>query len=121
MENKKKSSRPSLLKDLFRKKPLGGVGLIIMLLFLLVAIFADQLAPYPMQNGSMQMDFFNMLSTSSPQHLLGTDDLGQDVLSYLIYGCRTSVVLAIFWHDSGPRLSPFSSVSPRRLLAAGMT
>lgn len=96
MENKKKSSRPSLLKDLFRKKPLGGVGLIIMLLFLLVAIFADQLAPYPMQNGSMQMDFFNMLSTSSPQHLLGTDDLGQDVLSYLIYGCRTSVVLAIF-------------------------
>lgn len=89
-------SKPNLLLELFRKKPLGGAGLIIMILFLLVAIFADQLAPYPMQNGVMQMDFFAMLSKSSPEHLLGTDDLGQDVLSYLIYGCRTSVVLAIF-------------------------
>lgn len=90
------TKRPNLLFDLFRKKPLGGVGLIIMVLFLLVAIFADQLAPYPMDNGTMQMDFLNMLSKSSLQHPLGTDNLGQDVLSYLIYGCRTSVVLAIF-------------------------
>jgi peptide/nickel transport system permease protein len=95
-KKQEKVERSNLLKDLFRKKPLGGVGLIIMILFLLVAVFADQLAPYPLQNGNMQMDFLNMLSKNSPEHLLGTDNLGQDVLSYLIYGCRTSVVLAIF-------------------------
>ena len=83
--------------DLFRKKPLGGVGLIIMILFLLVAIFADVIAPYPMQNGAMQMDFTAMLSGPSAAHPLGTDSLGVDVLSYLIYGARTSVVLGIVY------------------------
>lgn len=92
---KKKSNNSNLMVDMFKKKPLGAVGLIIMILFLLIAIFADQLAPYPMQNGIMQLDFLNMLSKSSSEHLLGTDSLGQDVLSYLIYGCRTSVILAI--------------------------
>lgn len=95
-KNVKNPASSNLLRDLFKKKPLGGIGLIIMILFLLVAIFADVLAPYPMQSGNMQMDFLNMLSKSTPEHLLGTDNLGQDVLSYLIYGCRTSVVLAIF-------------------------
>lgn len=90
------NKQPNLLVELFQKKPLGAVGLIIMILFLLVAIFADVLAPYPMQSGMMQMDFLNMLIKSSPEHVLGTDSLGQDVLSYLIYGCRTSVILAIF-------------------------
>ena len=92
----KKAEKPSLLKEIFTKKPLGAAGLIVMILFLLVAVFADQLAPTPMQNGALPMDFLSMLSKSSPEHLLGTDNLGQDVLSYLIYGCRTSVVLAIF-------------------------
>lgn len=66
-----------------------------MILFLLVAIFADVIAPYPMQNGAMQMDFTAMLSGPSAAHPLGTDSLGVDVLSYLIYGVRTSVVLGI--------------------------
>ena len=51
--------------------------------------------PYPMQNGAMQMDFTAMLSGPSAAHPLGTDSLGVDVLSYLIYGARTSVVLGI--------------------------
>ena len=89
------AGRSNLLVDLFRKKPLGGVGLIIMILFLLVAIFADVIAPYPMQNGAMQMDFTAMLSGPSAARPLGTDSLGVDVLSYLIYGARTSVVLGI--------------------------
>ena len=89
------AGRSNLLVDLFRKKSLGGVGLIIMILFLLVAIFADVIAPYPMQNGAMQMDFTAMLSGPSAAHPLGTDSLGVDVLSYLIYGARTSVVLGI--------------------------
>ena len=91
----KKTRQAGLLRELFTKKPLGALSLVILILLLVVAVFADQLAPYPMINGIMQVDFLHMLSTSSPEHLLGTDSLGQDVLSYLIYGCRTSVILAI--------------------------
>lgn len=94
-KTKKNKTRGHLIADLFRKKPLGGAGIVIMILFLLVAVFADVLAPYPMKSGMMQMDFTSILAKSSPQHLLGTDSIGQDVLSYLIYGCRTSVVLGI--------------------------
>ena len=95
MAQNKKAKKPTLLIDLFKKKPLGAVGIIIMILFLLVAIFADVLAPYPMQNGTMQMDFTSILVKGSWTHLMGTDSIGEDVLSYLIYGCRTSVVLGI--------------------------
>jgi len=93
---KEKVKEQGLLSDLFKKKPLAAVGLVIMLAFVIVAIFADVIAPYKLENGQLQMDFANMLVKSSPEHILGTDNLGQDVLSYLIYGCRTSVVLAVF-------------------------
>lgn len=89
------SGESNLLVDLFKKKPLGAAGFVILILLLLIAIFADYVAPYPMKNGVMQMDYLNMLSKSSAAHLLGTDSIGQDVLSYLIYGCRTSVILAV--------------------------
>jgi len=90
-----KRKKEHFVATLFRKKPLGGVGLIIMIAFVLVALFADLIAPYSMQNGNMQMDFTAMLAKSSQAHLLGTDSLGTDVLSYLIYGARTSVILGI--------------------------
>ena len=83
------------MKDLFKKKPMGGLGLILLVLFVLVAIFADVLSPYPLVNGSMQVDVIHKLEPASAEHLLGTDSLGRDVLSYLIYGARTSVILGI--------------------------
>lgn len=90
-----KEKKSSFLSQLFRKKPLGAVGLVLLVMFVLVAVFADVLAPYPMVNGNMQVDILQSLKPSSPDHLLGTDSLGRDVLSYLIYGARTSVVLAV--------------------------
>lgn len=83
------------LVDLAKKKPLGMVGLIILIGCLLVAVFADVIAPYPMVNGVMQTSILNKLQGPSPEHLLGTDNLGRDVLSYLIYGARTSAILGI--------------------------
>jgi len=83
------------MKDLFKKKPMGALGLILLALFVLVAIFADVLAPYPMVNGNMTVDVIHKLEPGSAEHLLGTDSLGRDVLSYLIYGARTSVILGI--------------------------
>lgn len=101
----------SFLKDLFQKKPVGALGLIILILLVLVAIFADVIAPYPMVNGAMQVSvidklqkpFFLMTAEEKQPilengwniYLLGTDSLGRDLLSYLIYGARTSVILCL--------------------------
>lgn len=101
----------TFLRDLFRKKPVGAIGLVILLLLVLVAIFADVLAPYPMVNGAMQVSvidklqkpFFAMTAAERqtirdngwPIYILGTDSLGRDLLSYLIYGARTSVILCL--------------------------
>lgn len=104
---KPKKRKFGFLQDLFKKKPLGAVGMIILIILVLVAIFADLIAPYPMINGSMQIDVLHSLEKPyifmnaeekaevTDIHILGTDSLGRDVLSYLIYGCRTSVILCL--------------------------
>lgn len=102
MERRKRPSgrlddRPSFLKVLFRQKPLGAICMLYLVLMVVVAAFADVIAPYPMLNGNMQMDVLHALAAPSlaSGHLLGTDTLGRDVLSYLIYGARTSVILCL--------------------------
>lgn len=92
---KPKKHSSSFWKELFTTKPLAGLGLIILVLMVLVAIFADQLAPYPMVDGELQVDILHKLAPMSLEHPLGTDTLGRDLLSYLIYGARTSVILCI--------------------------
>ena len=54
-----------LLKDLFRKKTIGGICLVILILFLLVAIFADVIAPTPMVDGNLPMDKMKLYSVSA--------------------------------------------------------
>ena len=86
-----------LLKDLFRKKTVGGICLVILILFLFLAIFADVIAPPPMVNGTLPIDLTaaRMPPFQSWEHPLGTDTMGQDLLSYMIYGARTSVILCV--------------------------
>jgi len=62
------------------------IGLIILAIFLLVAIFASLLAPY--DPNEMSLD---MMSAPSFQHLLGTDDLGSDLFSRIIWGTQVSL------------------------------
>lgn len=86
-----------LLKDLFRKKPIGGISLIVLIFFLFLAIFADVIAPTPMTNGTLPINLADMRIPPfrRADHILGTDTMGQDLLSYMIYGARTSVILCV--------------------------
>lgn len=71
--------------------PMGAVGLLIVISFLLVAIFAGVLAPYDPN----KIDILNKLQGPSLQHLVGTDQLGRDTLSRLIHGTQIALVVAV--------------------------
>jgi len=87
--------RHSLFVDfwikLVMKKPLGMVGGIITLLLLLTGIFADFLAPYGM-NESHTGD---LLVEPSAKYWMGTDNVGRDILSRVIFGARISVIIGL--------------------------
>jgi peptide/nickel transport system permease protein len=70
-----------------KEKPLGTVGLVIVLLLLFFGIFANYLAPY----GMNQTNVVDRLAPPSAQYLMGTDNLGRDILSRVIYGARISL------------------------------
>ena len=61
--------------------------------FLFLAIFADVLAPYPYDQADFTKVLLNPLE--DPKHPLGTDDVGRDYLSRLIYGARTSMTVGL--------------------------
>jgi len=86
--------RHSFLVDLFirlvKEKPLGTIGGIIVLLLLLTGIFADLIAPYGF-NESLGA----YRAPPSPEYVLGTDNLGRDMLSRVIFGARISVIIGL--------------------------
>jgi peptide/nickel transport system permease protein len=75
--------------SVFVGRSLPVIGLVIIVGLIFIAIFSPQLAPYPPN----QMDIPNKLQPPSSQHLLGTDSLGRDTLSRIIYGSRTSLII----------------------------
>jgi oligopeptide transport system permease protein len=78
-------------RRLLRNK-LAVAGLVVVGLMVLVAIFADVLAPYDPTRLFPNTSY----GKPSPAHLLGSDDVGRDVLSRLIHGARVSLSVAIF-------------------------
>jgi peptide/nickel transport system permease protein len=76
---------------LVKEKPLGMIGLVIVLILLVAAIFADILAPY----GMNEIFLVDRLSAPSGTYLLGTDNLGRDVLSRIIHGARISIYVGL--------------------------
>ena len=64
-------------------------GLVVVALYILVAIFAPLLAPYDYT----KIHYDKILVQPSSEHLLGTDTVGRDVLSRLIYGIRPTLVV----------------------------
>ena len=73
------------------KTPSAKLGGVLFLIFLFCALFAEVIAPY----GPYEMDDLNMYATPSWKHLCGTDSLGRDIFSRLIYGARWSLTLGI--------------------------
>jgi peptide/nickel transport system permease protein len=77
------------LRDL-RHHPLGMFGLVVIVLLVTVALFAPLIAPY-----SPTEQNFAVLSSPSASNLFGTDRLGRDVLSRVIYGARLSLGIGL--------------------------
>ena len=88
-EPKRRARLADLFIRLVKEKPLGTIGATIILILILVAIFADVLVLYPYD----QMHLVDRLQGASAQYLLGTDQLGRDLLSRLIYGARLSLLV----------------------------
>ena len=77
-----------------RANPLLMVGGALVLLIVLVAIFAPVLAPHPSDAGTAT-HAFDVLKPPSAAHLFGTDQVGRDIFSRVLFGARVSPVIAV--------------------------
>ncbi len=102
--NKKKNNRDPLdrhpmleqLNQLWRNKT-AIAGLIIIIIFIMVAIFAPYISPHDPIDTSLydQLKPPVWQEGGTTKHYLGTDDLGRDILSRLIYGARISLLVSV--------------------------
>jgi|UniRef100_A0A7C3WWP4 ABC-type dipeptide/oligopeptide/nickel transport system permease subunit len=74
------------------KNKLALLGLGIVIFFVIVAILAPYITPYPWN----EVDLSRALQPPSWKHLLGTDEFGRDIFSRIIYGTRVSLQFAFF-------------------------
>lgn len=80
----------SLLFGVLKEKSLC-IGAVLLLFFVIIAIFAPQIAPYTIDEGVLG----EALMPPSSKHILGTDQIGRDLFSRIIYGSRTSLSVAL--------------------------
>lgn len=73
----------------FSKNKLAIIGLVIVAIFILMAIFADVIAPAPYYRSVLT----ETLDFPTARHWMGTDAIGRDLLSRIIYGARTSLIV----------------------------
>lgn len=75
-----------------RRSPLSMLGLTIVLIVILLAVFAPYIAPYP-EDAKDAIHFERMLEPPSSEHWMGTDEAGRDILTRILYGARISLML----------------------------
>src|SRR5216683_2854547 len=74
-----------------QRQPVGSIGMVLVLIFGLAGIFAEWIAPYsPTAN-----DFSVMTESPGWAHWLGTDQLGRDLLSRILFGARTAFIVGL--------------------------
>jgi peptide/nickel transport system permease protein len=74
-----------------RRQPLAALGLALLVLFVVCAVFAPWLAP----QDPAQLDLTGRLMGPSAAHWFGTDELGRDILSRTLFGARISLIVAV--------------------------
>jgi len=79
----------------FKQQRMGMLGLIMLIVTVLMAIFAPVLAPYDPE-APVRVTIENIYAPPNAAHPLGTDDAGKDVLTNLIYGARVSLIVGFF-------------------------
>lgn len=85
---RQRSVRSRLLRAA-RRSPLGTIGVVIVAVFLFAGAFAELVAPY----GYSETNLFDSLESPSRTYWFGTDDLGRDVFSRVVFGARISIVV----------------------------
>lgn len=86
-----KESQISVVWNRFRRHKLAVVGLVVISIFVVAAIFAPLLAPFdPIED----QDPYTKNAPPSSEHLLGTDDIGRDVFSRLLFAARISLSIS---------------------------
>lgn len=75
----------------FMKSTSAMIGLVLLILLILCAIFAPVLAPYDPYESNLPQ----ALQAPSAAHLMGTDELGRDILSRILYGARISLIVGV--------------------------
>ena len=78
-------------RRLVKEKPLSIIAGVVILLLMLVAIFADVLAPFPHD----EVNIVDRMQAPSDRYLLGIDQLGRDLLSRLIFGAQISLTVGL--------------------------
>src|ERR1700729_496150 len=74
-----------------KRQPLAAVGVALLVLFVMCAVFAPWLAP----QDPAQLDLTGRLMGPSWAHWFGTDELGRDILSRTLFGARISLIVAV--------------------------
>ena len=77
------------VRDFCRRRPLGALGAVVVLINVIVALTANVISPYD----PLATDYGAMLARPSMAHWLGTDAFGRDVLSRILYGSRTAMIV----------------------------
>ena len=90
-----------------RTKPLGAGGALIVIFFVLLAIFADVISPFD----PIEPDYERMMMPPDARHWFGVDDFGRDVLSRIIYGSRTAMAIGLIASFFGATLGLFIGVA----------
>jgi peptide/nickel transport system permease protein len=87
-----RARRRRILRRRFLRRPAAVGSLVVVVGVVFVAVFARWVAPY----SPSETDFDAILSSPSRDHLLGTDDLGRDTFSRIVWGARASIMAGFF-------------------------
>jgi len=97
----------SLVLRFCRRKPLGAIGGVIVVALIVIALFADRIAPYTFDESIRGA----RMKGPSAQFWMGTDNLGRDILSRVVYGARISVTVGFATVALATLLATFVGVS----------